>query len=738
MSTLRELELEQVSPRLLEVLRIQGLANLTQFQSDSVEKGIMRGGNQILLTYDFDEAYQIAEIAALNRVASDFKAKAVILCPNPYSAEKRFQSVAQKCRRLGIEATAIIRRRTATMEDLNTGRVIVATFRSLSIALRSHPELLENLSCALVDRLDLIGQPEIGASLETVLVTLMGHDRNLQYIAVSPPVADVDELSIWLDANIIVDPKAEVKVIFSVKAFDAVGESLTDLTEFVHHRRGQIMILCPNRTEAERLARQLSGVEIVDDDVKLDLRLTPGHRDELRDLAKETVEDYPDCDMTVMLGRVISRGVAFFHEGVSVAQRRAISDAWEDELLPVIIMPMRFAIASGLRATVVFLMGVFMQDIGKDLSHDEGLTLLTEWQLNNVLQSAGRRGLDNEAFGIVVVDESERHRVLGKYFVEDDKSNIVPREGEVDSLMDDPENIQDLVLSQLCSLRDGTDDPFAIISRTFWATSNRVMDISVDGLISDDDESVETLVSQRSTKGTEKRAQEIPDASVKVVSVNPTKVEGLVHSHSRDLWHHVVLRAAEGVSCTCESWKFQGIRKHRLCKHLVKFANFTAQSDEARPYATSVILQALTGLETLGELEKENLIVREGKNIKCTELGEKVALLGVPVRDAKKVARELSKSGGNLKRILLNVVVTRTQLPRDLVKRLIDSIPPDGKTDEVYCAEDIPGIVENCLEEIQYINSILKGLVKDDDNPELRKEIIELQERLLPVLERIS
>ncbi|MHA1958449.1 MAG: hypothetical protein ACW968_16170 [Candidatus Thorarchaeota archaeon] len=179
MSTLRELELEQVSPRLLEVLRIQGLANLTQFQSDSVEKGIMRGGNQILLTYDFDEAYQIAEIAALNRVASDFKAKAVILCPNPYSAEKRFQSVAQKCRRLGIEATAIIRRRTATMEDLNTGRVIVATFRSLSIALRSHPELLENLSCALVDRLDLIGQPEIGASLETVLVTLMGHAKHL-------------------------------------------------------------------------------------------------------------------------------------------------------------------------------------------------------------------------------------------------------------------------------------------------------------------------------------------------------------------------------------------------------------------------------------------------------------------------------------------------------------------------------------------------------------------------------
>ena len=87
MSTLKELELQQVAPRLLELLRRQGLATLTRFQSISVQKRIMRGTSQLLVTYDYDEAYMISEIALLNRVASDHRARAVVLCPNPHQAE---------------------------------------------------------------------------------------------------------------------------------------------------------------------------------------------------------------------------------------------------------------------------------------------------------------------------------------------------------------------------------------------------------------------------------------------------------------------------------------------------------------------------------------------------------------------------------------------------------------------------------------------------------------------------
>ncbi|MGY5871568.1 MAG: hypothetical protein RTV72_04920 [Candidatus Thorarchaeota archaeon] len=731
MSTLRELELQQVAPRLLEVLRRQGFASLTKFQSDAVENGIARGTSQLLITHDYDEAYVIGEIALLNRVASDHRAKALVLCPNPHQAEKRFASLSQKCRKLGIEATAVIRRREATNKETGDGRVIVATYQSFDIASRMNPEILDSIVCVLIDRLDLIGQPELGVRLETALVTILGR-KDIQYIAITPPLENQKELSDWLNAESIMDEKEDVKRIFSVKAFDDINDSLADLTEFVHHRRGQVVILCANISAAEELAGQLAGVYDGNRSAILDLRLAPEHRDDLRHLSRLVMERYPQCLMTVDLGDMVSRGIAFIHEGVSASQRRILSDAWDDGLLPVIVMPIRFTIASGIRATVVFLMGVFMQKFESDLAHEESVTMLSEWQLSEVLGSAGRRGIDNEAFGIVVVDnESERTRILAKYFNEDLEGNLRTLLGEVDSAMDETENIQDLVLMQLCGKQDNEEDPFSVIDRSFWGSTSKVTDVSAIDPETPEDTLVDSLLEVRSTKATQKRASEIPDESVKLVSVRPDKIEGLVHSGSREIWHYITLRSKDGVSCSCESWKYQGIRRHRLCKHLVKFSTYALNQDETKAYAAGVIVQALRGLEVFGELEADGLITREGSQIRCTPLGENVTVLGVPVKDAKRVMRAISDKRSDLKSILRRLVHARQGMSEKVVKQVLDKLPAKN-IDDIICEDNMPGIIENCLEELEYINSILFRLM-DKKNP-LRKESKKLETSLHTLL----
>jgi len=713
----------------LELLRREGLASLTKFQSIAVQQGIMRGNSQLLVTYDYGEAYLVAEIALLNRIASDHQARAIVLCPNPYQAEKMFQSISQRCNRLGIEASQMIRRREATKEKAVSSRVLVTTYTSFDIALRVNPEILEGLSFVLIDRLDLIGQPGIGARLETILVTLLGLS-DIQYVAICPPLDDIDDLGRWLAAECVQDPKTDVKVIFSVKAVGDSRDSIKDLTEFVHYRRGQVMILCANISTCEELALILAGINTTESSAVLDLRLPPEHRDDLRYLAQDIKEKYPQCKITTDLSKAISKGVAFFHEGVGMTQRRIISSAWEDGLLPVIVMPTRFAIASGLRATVVFLMGVFMQEFGKEISQDDAVTMLSEWQLSDVLEAAGRRGIDNEAFGIVVVDsESEKTRVIAKFFETDSEGNLKPSLGEVDSVMDETENVQDLVLRQLCSKSDD-EDPFSIIDRTFWGSQSRVTDLSQTEMY--DEAAVESHLAMRSTRATNARAKEIPDDSVKLVSVRPDKIEGLVHSGSREIWHYATLRSKEGMSCSCESWKYQGIRKHRLCKHLVKFSQYALDNDESKPYAAGVILQALRGLEVYGELERDRLIVREKETARCTDLGKNVAVLGVPVKDAKRVMRAVSDEKSDLKTILKSIVLTRTSVPKDVVTRVLDRLP--AKTiEEIICEEDMPGIIENCLEELEYINSILLKLIKSKHIA--REESLKLQDNLLLLLE---
>ena len=735
MSTLKELELAQVAPRLLEILRRQGLASLTKFQVNAVEKGLMRGVSQLLVSHDYNEAYQIAEIALLNLVSSNFRTRALVLCPNPHQAERKFQSLSSKCRRLGVDVTIISRKSTATREEWEAGRVTIATYKSLDIAIRTRPEILDKVEFVLIDRLDLIGQPDLGARLETILVAMMGRSSAIQYAAITPPVADIADLAQWLGAETIEDKKTDVKLIFSVKAFDSVGESLADLTEFVHYRRGQVMILCGNIEAAENLALQLAGLSKERGDVSLDLRLSPEHRDDLRDLAKLVTQHYPKSEMTISLGKSIERGVAFFHEGVSRRQRRRISNAWEDELLPVLVMPIRFAIASGLRASVVFLMGVFMQELGKELSQEEAVTMLSEWQLSDVLQSAGRRGLDNEAFGIVVVDnESERIRVLNTFFDTNARGDLFPRLGEVDSCMDNPDNVQDLVLGQLCGSKEEDQDPFSIINRTFWASTHRATDISRDSLLPSDETAVQEFVSLRTTKSTEKRAEDIADDSVRFVSVNPMKIEGLVRSGTREMWHYVSLKSADGVSCSCESWKYQGIRKHRLCKHLVKFAKLSLRDDETKPYAAGVITQSLRSLEVLGDLERDGLIRREEKTIQCTELGKNVTYLAVPVKDARRIMKAIDSGTDDLKSVLQTVAIARSGLPRDVLGRVLKALPVDTVDDLVTHRNDLPGIVENCLEELDYVNSILLKLMERKKQTRMRNDALQLEKNLLALI----
>ncbi len=736
LSTLRQLEIAQVAPRLLELLRKEGFGSLTEFQAESVSIGAMRGVSHILVTYDYYEAYQIAEIALLNKVTSDIRAKALVMCPNPHHAEKKYQSLSQKCRRIGIRTSEIIRMGTAARGDWEEGRVIVSTFHAMDIAIKTRPELIEGVECVVIDRLDLIGQPGLGARLESLLVSLMGMDTSLQYIAICPPVSDIPELAHWLSARVVEDKKADVDVIFSAKAFDSVEESLADLTEYVHYRRGQVMVLGANIQTCEELAARFTGLYKGEKDASLDLRLSPEHKDDLKDVASDVRASYSNCNLTRRLAAVVSRGVAFIHEGVPRVQRRRITQAWEEGILPVIVMPTRYAIASGLRATVVFLLGAFMQELGKELTQEESVTMLSEWQFNDVLQAAGRRGADSEAFGIIVVDnEQERTRVLAKYFLMDSEGNISPVPGEVDSVMDDFENIQDLVLGQICVESKENKDPFSVIDRTFWATSKRMTGFSQPDLITADGTSVEQLISLRTTKSTEKRAEEIPDECVRIVSLNPSKIEGLVRSGSREMWHYVSLRSADGVSCSCESWKYQGIRKHRLCKHLVRFAKYALQDEETIPYAPGVIEQSLRGLETIGELEREGLVQRELKTLKCTELGRGSMYLRAPVREMRKAMKMLNDRKADLKKIILDVAIARGILPKDVLARILNSLP-EKDVESWKCRDDeLPGIVENCIEEIDYINLVLLKLIGTKYKGTLRDESIKLEQELHNLLE---
>jgi hypothetical protein len=280
-------------------------------------------------------------------------------------------------------------------------------------------------------------------------------------------------------------------------------------------------------------------------------------------------------------------------------------------------------------------------------------------------------------------------------------------------------------------------DPFSIVNRTFWASTHRVIDISREDATEVDESLADTYISMRTAKSTERRADEIPDESVRLVSVSPVKIEGLVRSGSREIWHYVSLKTADGVACSCESWKYQGIRRHRLCKHLVKFARYSLRVKETKQYAAGVVIQSLRSLELLGDLESEGLIRREGKEVICTDLGRNVTYLAVPVRDARRIIKEIESGTGKLKDVLARVTLARSGIPSSLIARVLEKLPAKSIEALTSHEEDLPGIVENCLEEIDYVIAIILKLTEDQKRGRLQKEAEDLQKNLTLLLESI-
>jgi hypothetical protein len=77
------------------------------------------------------------------------------------------------------------------------------------------------------------------------------------------------------------------------------------------------------------------------------------------------------------------------------------------------------------------------------------------------------------------------------------------------------------------------------------------------------------------------------------------------------------------------------------------------------------------------------------------------------------------------------LVRARKGISDKVVKQVLDRLPAKN-IDDIICEDNMPGIIENCLEELEYINSILFGLM-DKKNP-LRKESKKLEKSLHSLL----
>ena len=342
-----------------EVLQAQGICELFPPQADCIREGVLEGKNILLASPTASGKTLIAELCALKHVLEG-GGKVIYLCPLRALASEKFEEFKKY--------TAIQKPNGAKVSvGISTGDfdtadnwlakydVIVTTNEKADSLLRHRAEWMDSISAVIVDEIHLLNEAGRGPTLEIVLARLMQYNANIQILALSATINNVDEIAGWLNAKYIVTSWRPINLKEGVILQDEIQYKDNETRKIEQETRftvinmvlntlrngGQALIFASTRKNAVSAAKQVAshmdkilipktGSKIVKKSLE---EQTKGA---LEKEAHKILESGEHTQIGEELADLVRNGVAYHHAGLSGAQRTIIEQGFKDRKIKVL------------------------------------------------------------------------------------------------------------------------------------------------------------------------------------------------------------------------------------------------------------------------------------------------------------------------------------------------------------------------------------------------------------------
>lgn len=373
----------------------------------------------------------IAEMAAIQSALH--RKKVIYLVPLKALAEEKYADFSEKYAPYGIEVIVSTRDRREFDRPFEEGRfsIAVVVYEKLAQLLVRRPERMAEVELVLADELELLSDPERGATAEVLLTRVLRAGCRL--IGLSAVIGGAAELAAWMGAQLVHYERRPVELrygvlyegVFRYRTYnelggdeeplaDAEGESTWEtLTQNVCHLAGlgeSCLIFVKARHESRRGAELLSR--------RLDLPA-----------ARETMERVRALEPTRSrdaLLETLNSGVAFHNTDLSPDERRAAEEGFRCGEVRVMVSTSTLAAGLNLPARNVFI-------APEKWRYDNRLgmpwkTPILHAEYENMGGRAGRYGAGH-AFGrsILVAATPFDRDTLWQRYVEGERECIEPR-----------------------------------------------------------------------------------------------------------------------------------------------------------------------------------------------------------------------------------------------------------------------------------------------------------------------
>jgi len=309
--------------------------------------------------------------------------------------------------------------------------IIVATSERADSLIRHNPSWLTEVGCLVSDEIHLINDSNRGPTLEVTLSKFREINPDIQIIGLSATVSNSKEVAKWLEATLV---ESDFRPVPLKKGICIANEIEWDESEFkrididgtegiaLDNLPDQCLVFVNTRRSAEAQAKRLGML--------IGKRLTNEETEALKTYTNELksgADEVTSVDSN--LTKLIERGVAYHHAGLTNRQRQLIEKGFREKRIKALCATPTLAAGVNLPAKRVIIRDLTRWD--SSFQSNQPLPVL---EIQQMLGRAGRPGFDVDGEGVLIAKNNEQKAQIVETYFEGETEPVLSRLGSEPAL----------------------------------------------------------------------------------------------------------------------------------------------------------------------------------------------------------------------------------------------------------------------------------------------------------------
>jgi len=444
-----------------------GYGELYPPQVEAIRKNVLDGKKFVLASPTASGKTLIAEFCALKHILEK-GGKVLYLVPLRALASEKYEdflkySRLKKPKNGNIKITVSTGDYDSSDPYLEHYDLIITTNEKADSLLRHRAKWLSEVSLVVADEVHLLQDVDRGPTLEVALTRLRQLNPNLQILALSATIENVEEIASWLDADYVALDWRPVPLKEGVLYHDEVifKDGSSRKIEKIHpnptislaaetvKKGGQALIFVEARRAAINLAQKTAPI--------IRKFISKAEKRVLKNVSEKILGVGEKTSLSEILAKLVEDGVAAHHAGIHSAHRKIVEDGFRDGFIKVVVATPTLAAGVNLPARTVI--------INSHVRYEPGYGRM-EIPILEYKQMAGRAGrpkYDEVGEAVLVASSPDEQEYLMEYYV-------CSRPEKIWSKLSVERTLRSHVLAAIASDFVKTEEGlFDFFSKTFYA-----------------------------------------------------------------------------------------------------------------------------------------------------------------------------------------------------------------------------------------------------------------------------